>query len=57
MHNFFAKLSVAVMATSMAATVIVPKAYEMRGYWGVGGEWVALVGILILAYNAAGTIF
>ena len=57
MYKVLAKLSVAVMATSMAATVIVPKAYEMRGYWGVGGEWVALCGILILAYNAADTMF
>lgn len=57
MYKVLAKLSVAVIVTSMAATVIVPKAYELRGYWGVGGEWVALVGILILAYKASDTFF
>lgn len=34
----------------LAALYLIPKAYEMRGYWAIGGEWLGIMMIFCTTY-------
>lgn len=53
MNNIVCRLSLALMATSVCSTYIIPKVYEERGYWAIGGEWILLGIIFWLAYKVS----
>lgn len=42
----------ALLTAILTALYLVPKAYETRGYWAVGGEWAGVVFAFGLTYSA-----
>lgn len=50
MNRIFCKFSLAVMITSMCASVIIPVALHARGYFTIGGEWLILLVVFIAVY-------
>lgn len=36
-----------------AAAVLLPLAYNARGYWSIGGEWAAIFALMGVAYYTA----
>lgn len=55
--NRACRLSVAVMVASISSTYLIPKTYEARGYFGIGGEWLLILLIFWLAYMASKNMF
>ena len=47
MNRMLCKFSLAVMITSMCASVIIPVALHARGYFTIGGEWLILLCVFI----------
>lgn len=45
------KISLAVIATSIAAVFVIPAVYRSRGYMDIGGEWLFLGMIFTVVYK------
>ena len=48
------------MATAFAgvitATLFVDAAYQQRGYYSVGGEWIVIIGLTVVAWKLTGYV-
>ena len=40
----------------IAATLFVDAAYQQRGYYSVGGEWIVIVGLTVVAWKLTGYV-
>ena len=34
----------------LVALVTIPAAYQERGYWAIGGEWIAVLGSFVITF-------
>ena len=50
-NRILCKISLAVIATSIAAAFVIPAVYHSRGYMDIGGEWLFLGMIFALVYK------
>lgn len=46
------ELAVAAAPAGITAAVLVPLARTQRGYWAIGGEWLLIAAIFIVAFSA-----
>ena len=40
----------------IAATLFVDAAYQQRGYYSVGGEWIVIIGITVAIWKLTGYV-
>ena len=50
------RLMATAFAGVIAATLFVDAAYQQRGYYSVGGEWIVIIGLTVVAWKLTGYV-
>ena len=52
----FLRLSATIFAVCIATMILVPLAYQERGEWAIGGEWMGVIFIAFIVFQLSGWI-